>query len=171
MSNETRAPADERLPEDRSDEVPREGRARTEHRLRDFARRILPERNEKGEREKGDREIQFREAVVALLETGDRAKTEMIRLLAREFRSYLTELKVGDGLHYLLTNYSLEVHASLNLKPLVEKPEKAEKQEKKEKVEKTERPKKVPEPPVVPEPEPTAESTEASTPATVPHPS
>jgi hypothetical protein len=56
----------------------------------------------------------------ALLETGDKAKTEMVRLIARELRSYLEALELHKDLHHLLTNYSLEVHASLHLKPLRE---------------------------------------------------
>ena len=57
-----------------------------------------------------------RELVGALLETSDRAKTEAMRLIAREVRSYLQEL----GVRELLTGHSLEVQLSLRLKPLVE---------------------------------------------------
>ncbi len=57
-----------------------------------------------------------RELVGALLETSDRAKTEAMRLVAREVRSYLQEL----GVRELLTGHSLEVQLSLRLKPLVE---------------------------------------------------
>jgi hypothetical protein len=56
----------------------------------------------------------------ALLETGDKAKTEMVRMLAREVRSYLEALELHKDLHHLLTNYSLEVNASFNLKPLAD---------------------------------------------------
>jgi hypothetical protein len=56
----------------------------------------------------------------ALLETGDKAKTEIVRLVAREVRSYLEALELHKDLHHLVTNYSLEVHASLHLKPLRE---------------------------------------------------
>ena len=118
---------------ERAEERPKEERRargeRREHRLRDLARRILADRD-RGEREhpdpdgvdEGGRDLQdtAREAVLSLLETGDRAKTEFMRLLAREVRSYLTELRVGEGLQHMLTNYSLELHASVNLKPLVE---------------------------------------------------
>lgn len=56
----------------------------------------------------------------AILETGDKAKTEMVRMTAREVRNYLEALELHKDLHHLITNYSLEVHASINLKPLGE---------------------------------------------------
>lgn len=59
-----------------------------------------------------------RELVGALLETSDRAKTEAMRLIAREVRSYLQEL----GVRELLTGHSLEVQLSLRLKPLGDGP-------------------------------------------------
>lgn len=54
----------------------------------------------------------------ALLETGDKARTEMVRLVAREVRSYLEALELHKDLHHLLTHYSLEVKASIHLAPL-----------------------------------------------------
>ncbi len=97
---------------------------RKERRLRDIAKRILSDR----ERDKGERDFQdmARDAVNTILETGDRAKTEFVRLFAREMRHYLTELRVGEGVHHLLTNYSLEFHTSINLRPLNEQPENPE---------------------------------------------
>ncbi len=56
----------------------------------------------------------------ALLETGDKAKTEMVRMTAREVRNYLEALELHKDLHHLLTNYSLEVSASFHLKPLAD---------------------------------------------------
>ena len=56
----------------------------------------------------------------AVLETGDKAKSEMVRMLAREVRTYLEALELHKDLHHLLTNYSLEVNASFNLKPLAD---------------------------------------------------
>ena len=56
----------------------------------------------------------------ALLETGDKAKTEMVKMLAREVRSYLEALELHKDLHHLFTNYSLEVKTSINLKPLAD---------------------------------------------------
>lgn len=56
--------------------------------------------------------------VGTLLETSDRAKTEMVKMVAREFRTYLEELKLKEDLHQLLLNHSLEVNMSLSLKKL-----------------------------------------------------
>ena len=58
----------------------------------------------------------------ALLETGDKAKTEMVRMLAREVRTYLEALELHKDLHHIVTNYSLEVQASVHLKPLGDTP-------------------------------------------------
>ena len=57
-----------------------------------------------------------RDMLGAFLETGDKAKTEVVRVVAREVRAYLEEL----GLREVLTDYSLEVHASINLRRLSE---------------------------------------------------
>jgi len=59
-----------------------------------------------------------REMLGALIDTSDRAKTEMVRLIAREVRTYLEELKLKEDLRGLLTGHSLEVKMSLSLKPL-----------------------------------------------------
>lgn len=56
----------------------------------------------------------------AFLETSDRAKTEMVRMVAREVRNYLDELKLKEDMRSLLTGHSLEVKMSLSLKPLAE---------------------------------------------------
>ena len=45
----------------------------------------------------------------------------MVRLIAREVRGYLNALEIGKDIHNILTNYSLEVSASVHLKPLAEK--------------------------------------------------
>ena len=70
----------------------------------------------RGERNRGDPWA----LLGALLETGDKAKTEMVRMLAREVRTYLEALELHKDLHHLLTNYSLEVNASFSLKPLAD---------------------------------------------------
>lgn len=122
------------MAEDRND-----GRSgHREPRLRDLARRIIrevedgiedrarpdepPRAEERSKSEERPREDRHRmgEMLGAVLETGDKAKTEVVRMVAREVRNYLEELRVGDDLHDLLTNYSVEVHASLHLKPLHE---------------------------------------------------
>ena len=78
--------------------------------LRKISRRIL-----------GDNDIsnvEPKEVLHLLLETGDKAKTEIVRLLARELRSYLEAMDVHNDIKDLLSNYSLEVNASFSLKPL-----------------------------------------------------
>jgi hypothetical protein len=75
-----------------------------------------PRGSGRGERHRGDPWA----LLGALLETGDKAKTEMVRMLAREVRTYLEALELHKDLHHLLTNYSLEVNASFSLKPLAD---------------------------------------------------
>jgi len=58
----------------------------------------------------------------ALLETGDKAKTEMVKMLGREVRTYLEALELHKDLHHIVTHYSLEVQASIHLKPLGDTP-------------------------------------------------
>ena len=104
-------------------------RERHESRLRDLARRFVE--RERGPREpddEGERDGYVplevaREAVSALLETGDRAKTEMVRMVAREVRNYLGELKLGEELRHLLRDHKLEVHATFALRPNRAEPE------------------------------------------------
>ncbi|MCO4746567.1 MAG: hypothetical protein KC912_17365 [Proteobacteria bacterium] len=62
-------------------------------------------------------------AVGAVISTSDRAKSDFIRMMGREVRHYLDGLKLTDDFRELITNHSLEVHASLHLKPLVSEPE------------------------------------------------
>jgi len=57
-----------------------------------------------------------RDVIMAVLSTSDRAKTEAVKMVAREVRTYLEELKLKDEILELLTSHSLEV--SLHLKPL-----------------------------------------------------
>ncbi|MEZ4240429.1 MAG: hypothetical protein R3F59_30600 [Myxococcota bacterium] len=72
-----------------------------------FARRLM-DRRELAEDTK--------ELLHAVLNTSDKAKTEAVRLMAREFRSYLKELKLKEDLIKLATSHSLEI--SISLKPL-----------------------------------------------------
>lgn len=107
-----------------SDEKLRDGepphRERREGRLRDLARRLLTE-PEGGDVGSEDRtRMNAGEMLGAFLETGDKARSEVARMIAREVRSYLDALEIGDDLKDLLTNYSLEVHANLHLRPLRE---------------------------------------------------
>lgn len=112
------------MAEDRNREG--EGRERREPRLRDLARRLLTEGEEHGGEDRPREErgrMDAREMLGAVLETGDKAKTEVVRMVAREVRSYLDALEIGEDIRDLLTNYSLEVHASFHLKPLVAREE------------------------------------------------
>jgi len=61
-----------------------------------------------------------RELLGAMLETSDRAKTEVVKMVAREVRTYLQELRVMDDLKDIMTSHSLEFRVSMNLKPLAE---------------------------------------------------
>jgi hypothetical protein len=71
-----------------------------------FTRRIL-DRGEDG-----------RNVWNAMWETSDRARTEMVRLVAREVRNYLDALELKDDLKDLVRSHSLEVTASFRLKPI-----------------------------------------------------
>lgn len=61
-----------------------------------------------------------REVLHAVLEGSDKAKSEVVRAVAREVRNYLEEMGLKDDIHNLLTNYSFEVRASVNLRRLDE---------------------------------------------------
>lgn len=65
-----------------------------------------------------------RDLLYTVLNTSDKAKTEAVRLVAREVRSYLKELKLKEDLIKLATSHSLEI--SLRLKPLPTEPGKPE---------------------------------------------
>ena len=89
------------------------GKRVREPRLREFARRILSDDEE--------RTINAREVLGAVLDSGDKAKSELVRLVAREVRNYLEELGLHEDVKHLLTNYSLDVSASFSLRPLADK--------------------------------------------------
>jgi hypothetical protein len=65
-----------------------------------------------------------KELASAVLETSDRAKTEMVRMVAREVRNYLDELKLKEEVLDLVQSHSLELKLSVHLAPL--KKDKAE---------------------------------------------
>lgn len=83
-------------------------------RFRRFARRVLDES------EDGKLRIDAREVLHSVLEGSDRAKTEVVKAVAREVRTYLEEMGIKDDVHNLLTNYSVEVKASLHLRRLAD---------------------------------------------------
>jgi hypothetical protein len=95
-----------------SDEEAKEG---SRAGLRGFARRILREG------EDDERRIDPRELMGAVLDTGDKARTEIVRLVAREVRGYLEALELHKDLQHILTNYSLDIHTNLSLRPLADR--------------------------------------------------
>ena len=64
--------------------------------------------------------VDAREVLNSVLEGGDKAKTEIVKVVAREVRTYFEELGLKDDLHHLLTNYSFEIRASVNLRKLAD---------------------------------------------------
>lgn len=128
---------------------PRRGRESPgrEPRLRDLARRLLrdaEDRRDRMDRSDGrgsgrascsteeseasegageeSRRRELRELLGVLLATGNNARAELIRLIAKEVRFYLEAAELDALLADLVTNYSLEVNASIHLKPLSEDP-------------------------------------------------
>ena len=67
-----------------------------------------------------------KEALGAMLDSSDRVKTEAVRLVGKEVRTYLEGLGLKEDINKLLTNYSLEIKASIHLKPLKEDPPKGD---------------------------------------------
>lgn len=51
-----------------------------------------------------------------MLSTSDKVKTEAVRMVAREVRNYLSELRLKEDLLELARSHSLEI--SISLKPL-----------------------------------------------------
>ena len=73
-------------------------------------------------RERGE-DFSAREVLSGAAQLGVRGKEELITLAAEELRGYLEKLRVGDELRSLLTEHSLEVSASIRLKPLADRRE------------------------------------------------
>ena len=104
MAKEDDPPTEDR-PVD-ADEPALEDDTRSSRVLR-FARKLM-DRKELAE--------DTRDLLYTVLSTSDKAKTEAVRLVAREVRSYLKELKLKETLLELATEHSLEI--SIHLKPL-----------------------------------------------------
>lgn len=94
-------------PEPSAEEPPEE--AAPEGRFARLRRRLL---------ERADVTDEARGLLSSMWDTSDRAKTEIVRMVAREVRHYLDELKLKEDLLELATSHSLEFHASFSLKPL-----------------------------------------------------
>jgi hypothetical protein len=65
-----------------------------------------------------DRGDDVRDLASSVLESSDRAKTEMVRMVAREVRNYLDELKLKEDVMTLVRSHSLEFKISVHLAPL-----------------------------------------------------
>ncbi|MDP2313506.1 MAG: hypothetical protein Q8P41_11420 [Pseudomonadota bacterium] len=101
-------------------------------RFRRLGRRIMGDAEGEGQTREGRTILgDAKEVFGAVLEGGDKAKSEVVRAVAREVRNYLEELGLKDDLKNLATNYSLELHASVNLRRLAES-EKAPREEKRD---------------------------------------
>lgn len=104
MPTDEPSDADEVIEPESTEEV--EGRSQ---RVMRFARRLM-DRKELAEDTK--------DLLWTVLSTSDKAKTEAVRLAAREVRNYLSELKLKEDLLELATSHSLEI--SIHLKPLAD---------------------------------------------------
>lgn len=121
-------------PEDFEPEVPRdEGRPRRgeEPSLRDLARRVLKTGADalSGTQEtirKGPGvRLDAKELASSVVNLTARGREEVLNLVVREVKSYLERLNLMEEFHALVTNYSLEVHASIRLKQVPEAQEEA----------------------------------------------
>ena len=84
--------------------------------IRDIAKKILKD-------DTGESTLDPKEMLSSLLQLSDKARTETVRLMAKEVRGYLEALEIKDELHEVLTSYSLDVSASFRLKPIPSVPE------------------------------------------------
>ena len=96
-------------PELEADPISDEEEGARQSRLVRLARRLM-DRKELAEDTK--------ELLLSMASTSDKAKTEAVRMVAREARAYLEDLGLKDDIKSILTGYSLEI--SLHLKPLPE---------------------------------------------------
>lgn len=61
-----------------------------------------------------------KELFSSVLEGGEKARSEVVKIVAREVRTYFEELGLKDDLRHLMTNYSFEIKASVNLRKLTD---------------------------------------------------
>lgn len=92
---------------DEDDPAVEAGAPPSQSRVLRFARRLMDRR---------DLAEDTKELLSALLASSDKVKTEAMRLLAREVRQYLSELKLKEDLMDLVRSHSLEI--SIHLRPL-----------------------------------------------------
>ncbi len=70
-------------------------------------------------REAGE-EVRPRDLVSGAVRMTAKGREELVGMVAREVRLYLEKLRVGEELRGLMTDHSLEINASVRLKPLAE---------------------------------------------------
>ena len=68
-------------------------------------------------REAGE-DVRPRDLVSGAVRMTARGREELVGLVAKEVRMYLEKLRVGEELRALMTDHSLEIQASVRLKPL-----------------------------------------------------
>jgi hypothetical protein len=100
-------PFDEDLSTDENTDDPDAGGRRS--RVLRLARRLMDTR---------EITTDTKEIIGSVIGASDRAKTEAVRMAAREVRNYLDELKLKEDMLNLMTSYSLEI--SISLKPLAD---------------------------------------------------
>jgi|GEM_PF-7019885 len=88
--------------------------------FRKFAKKILPDDGV------STSSLDPKELLSSVLQLSDKARTEAVRLVAKEFRGYLEALEVKEDVHDFLTSYSVEVNASFRLKPVKKESHKSE---------------------------------------------
>ena len=82
--------------------------------IRDIAKKILKDDGT------GESTLDPKEMLTSLLQLSDKARTETVRLMAKEVRGYLEALEIKEEIHEILTSYSLDVSASFKLRPIAE---------------------------------------------------
>jgi hypothetical protein len=87
----------------------------TQGRIFRFARKLM---------DRKDLGVDTRELLHSMAVTSDKAKTEAMKLIAREVRSYLDEMHLEDLIHQVLQSYSVEV--SIRLNPLSDTPDRSD---------------------------------------------
>lgn len=77
----------------------------TQGRIFRFARKLM---------DRKDLGVDAREVLHTMAATSDKAKTEAMRLIAREVRNYLDEMRLEELVHQVLQSYTVDVSIRLN---------------------------------------------------------
>lgn len=62
-------------------------------------------------------DLRERDLFTSLLSTSERARVEIVRMVAKEARLYIEALQLREVITELVGSHSLELHLSLSLKP------------------------------------------------------